>query len=255
MHLTVRDKEHQRRGHWHFNPKQKTTDLFWAKRSIPLDICQRAVNIILPFAEHCYYFNLYNENFVNSMPVFDKDNGIVKPTLAYKTATEPEAIQDALDTLNDFIKGQVEPRRPWHQTIAAKKIPGLMPWFEEELAAWGYLDNKELLDWRILVQWPGQLTYKHIDHVFVDYDKRVDRFERPPTAGNKYYTLLTPPSKGDYLQWGNELVSNWTPGDSFTWNWGLPHFAGNYSNKPRVAMMANLTSTHVPSDFADERIL
>lgn len=254
MHLTVRDAEHQRRGHWHFDPARKTKDVFWARRSIPEEICQRAVNIILPVAEHAYY-NLTDTVFVNSMPVYSKDGGPVKPTLSYQTDPDPESALDAGDTLNDFVMGQAEPRRPWHQTVRTEKIPGLLPWFKQAMEEFGYLDNHDLLDWRILVQWPGQITYKHIDHVFVDYDKRPDRFERPPTVGNKYYTFLTPSHPGDYLQWGNELITQWKAGDSFTWNWGLPHFTANFSDQPRVAMMANLNSTHIPSDFVSEGLV
>lgn len=254
MNLTVRDQEHQRRGHWHFDPTKKTKDVFWSKRSLPTDVCQRAVEIILPIAEHAYY-NLTDTLFVNVDPLYSKDGGPVKPTLSYNTDTQGEAVQDAADTLNDFVYGKAEPRRSWNQTVRTEKIPGLMPWFKQAMDEFEYLDNQELLDWRILIQWPGQVTYKHIDHVFVDYDKRTDRFEKPPTVGNKFYTLLTDSHPGDYLQWGNELITKWNAGDSFTWNWGLPHFAANFSEHPRVAMMANLSSAYIPKDFAQEGLL
>lgn len=252
MNLTLRELEHQRRGHWHFDPQKKTKDVFWSKRRLPREVCDRAVEMILPFARACYT-DTADKTFVYSVPIYSASTRVYKPHLAYSQENNhPQIEPDAYETLDPFLNCNYELRRPWHTVTPTVKIPGVAEYLSEELEKFNYLNGEEYVDWRILVQWPGQMTPNHIDHVFKDYDKRIDRFERPDTMGNKYFTLLTPHRPGEYLQWGTEMISSWEPGDSFTWNWSLPHMTVNHSDQPRVSMMTLTARPCVPEDYSAE---
>lgn len=234
MKLFRREQAHKDRGHWHFDWSKQTMDVDWIDNTIRLDICEQICNIAKTIIEENYYWYQHPKLLAQN-PMWAR-----RCNLDYASGFEhPEFIASQEDNIEPFLGKPIDLHREFLISINPKDFPELLQVVEKIPETSDFIDLGDSLDTRVLVQMPGQMTLNHIDPAHIDYDKRQDRFEEPK-IGDKYWCALSPRVRGQYIQWGNTLITDWSPGRTFKWDWGIPHWTANYSTEPRISMTVRL---------------
>jgi hypothetical protein len=101
---------------------------------------------------------------------------------------------------------------------------------------------------RVDIQYPGQMTPCHMDHMYDFYSAERTRWDDAHVQ-RKIHCIITPWEPGHYMCWGNDTITHWEQGAGFAWNWGLPHWTANLGKNPRVSLVFS-----VKGDITDEEL-
>lgn len=234
MKLFTREQAHKDRGHWHFDWTVKSQDVTWINGTLREESCAAICDVAHKIIEENYYVYKH-PGLIAQNPMWARNSN-----LKYAHGFEhPEFIKSQEDNIEPFIGSRYDVHRSFLISLNPKDFPELQAVIDEHIADNDWIDLSTSIDTRVLVQMPGQITLSHIDAIHKDYDKRADRFE-DPGVGDKYWCALSERVPGQYLQWGNTLIADWKPGQTFQWPWGMPHWTCNFSSKPRISMTVRL---------------
>lgn len=247
MQLMPREREHQKRGNWHFDwTKESSRDVIWAQSDFPREYCKQLEEKVLDIV-----LNQWSDHEEYLVPQTADFAAAGKAKSNWHTRTHPEAEIDMREAYEPFLDSKIWVKTTWN--INFKPIPGMEIYdlAESMLKELNWLDGNERADTRYLIQFPGMTTFNHVDHVYKNYEIRADRYENAHSI--KALMAITDREPGQYMHWGNQLIADWKAGQMFTWGWAIPHWTANYSNKPRVTMSMRLKEDVLPSQFGDNR--
>ena len=82
----------------------------------------------------------------------------------------------------------------------------------------------------LMCQYPGMYQLRHTD-------KLATYGAADPNTLMRLMIFLTPQTCGQFLQWGDECITEAMPGDLLVWDWtSIPHATANASDESRVML-------------------
>jgi len=226
LKLTFREQNHHDRGHWHYDPTQTTSDIQWYRHRFPAEACVALERAVLDK----YYSNPADPAFV-LMSI--GGNHALSYTYEDNTTTQ-EKIQDRFESIDNWRESGMDPYKPWGITLSASQAPEINDLLTSYIDKYNWLGGKQEFEYKFWIQFPGQMTMCHMDHMYTNYEGRT-RWEDPKIQ-RKIHCMLSEYEKGQFMCWGNNIITNWSRGEGFLWNWGLPHWTANYGSAPRVSI-------------------
>jgi hypothetical protein len=236
INLTPREQQHQIRGHYHFDPSQGGSDTIVYPVRFPKLACDDVSRLVV--SEHA------RRGHDPSDPLFVwMDVGRhTQRTNSYSDRDQDRRQRDQEIEQVD----RAEQRSAWDHsgmdtsraaaiTVTVKDWPELNDMVEHYIQRYNWMGQRPSTGHKIWLQYPGQMTYCHIDHIYAFYNDRQDMYENPGRR-RKAVSQLTQWEPGNYFCWGNTMMGSWNQGDTFTWTWGMPHWTANLGRNPRVSI-------------------
>ena len=95
----------------------------------------------------------------------------------------------------------------------------------------------------LMCQYPGMYQLRHTDKLATYGDADPDTLMR-------LMIFLTPQTCGQFLQWGDECITEAQSGDLLVWDWtSVPHATANASDEARVMLRLTGIITEKTTDF------
>ncbi len=231
MPLTWREENHKQRGHYHFDWDKKTKDVRWYPKKFPKSACDDLVSLVLEREQ---------QRGLNPRdPVYEKQSvanlDIVRYGYEESQSHCVERNLDRAESIDQWRDTGMDMHSTWGTTLSAKRDPVVYDRLNHYITQYNWFGTRKMdFEHKFWIQYPGQKTICHMDHIYDFYDGRT-RWDDPKRT-QKMVMYLTPWEPGHYMCWGSEMMVDWEQGSGFTWDWGLPHWTANFGKTPRVTL-------------------
>jgi hypothetical protein len=223
--LNKRERGHLDRGHWHFDPTISGQDYTTLDRCLSTDLCKDLIQI-------------GKQNWSNRTAF--------TTGLYLLPHEDPEVAVDKQEISERFVDKIIDLDKEWFNIvyIDIDQCPELVNKIENQLnivitsQTSQHALKANLSGIRLAVQRPGCITMNHIDHIYGHTPDRPGRFDEP--FERKIVVFLEDHVPGQYFNIGNHNFHPWQQGQAFTWDWGTPHHACNFSNTVRYNLMISV---------------
>jgi hypothetical protein len=225
LFLNKRETAHRDLGHWHFDPTIVGQDHTALNQRLSDDVCDQLIQL--------------NSQYWNSRTAFTSG-------LYLLPHEDPEVVVDKQEISERFVDKIIDLDKEWfnivyidiqqHQSLVQEIEKQLDIVITSQTAQHALKANLSGL--RLAVQRPGCITMNHIDHIYGHSAERPSRFDEP--FERKIVVFLEDHVPGQYFNIGNHNFHPWSKGQAFTWDWGVPHHACNFSNNIRHNLMISI---------------
>lgn len=250
MFLTWREQNHRQRGHWHFDWSRQDSDIKWYRHNFPQEACNELANMVLQHHQDrgmnprdTVYSNI---SVAGIRHVVHGYNSQQPQQGEYNPCIEEEKL-DRKEAIENWEGSGMDPFKVWGTTLLAKRDEVVYERLGHYVKKYRWLGDKTDFEYKFWIQYPGQMTPCHMDHMYEYYEGR-GRFDDPGVQ-RKIHCILTPWEPGHFMCWGNDMITQWEQGAGFLWNWGLPHWTANFGKNPRVSLVFS-----VHGDITDDEI-
>lgn len=234
--LTPREQQHRLRGDYHFDPRRESHDIIEYPHRFPQQACDEIARFVI--AEHdrrgrdpgdpiFIWMDVgHHTNRTNSYSDADPDR---------RARDEEMERIDRAEQAAAWNGSALDVTRAAAVTVTVKELPELHEMVEYYIKKYNWMGQQASTGHKIWMQYPGQMTYSHIDHIYAFYNDRADIYENPKRR-RKAVSQLSDWESGNYFCWGNTMMGTWTKGDTFSWTWAMPHWTANLGTLPRVSI-------------------
>ena len=227
--LNKREQAHKQLGHWHFDPEISTGSHIDLTRQLSPELCNELIELGKKSWDKRTSFNSYLYLTPHQDSEIKKDKQEIAERFQDKpTDTHKEWFNIVYLDLEHHVAEQIKKQL---DIVAVKKTS------PHALKA-----NQS--PFRLAVQRPGCITINHIDHIYHHSPDRPGRYDDP--WERKIVVFLEDHVFGQYFNIGNHNFHPWHTGQSFTWDWGVPHHACNFSTQLRHNLMITVDARQNP---------
>jgi len=255
MKLTWREQNHKQRGHWHFDWNRTESDVTWYRHRFPKEACDELANLVLVRHQDRgmnprdqIYSNISVNGIKTVVHGYNIYTGREAPAQGEHTCIYDEEAIDRQEAIDNWKDSGMDPFRVWGTTLLAKRDEIVYETLQKYIKKYNWLGDKEDFEYKFWIQYPGQMTPCHMDHMYDFYTPERTRWDDAKVQ-RKIHCMITPWEPGHYMCWGNDTITHWEQGAGFAWNWGLPHWTANLGKNPRVSLVFS-----VKGDITDEEL-